>query len=518
MKFKICFIIISLIVSSAYSQGINKNSLSFDIGGKDGIRYPGITRTRITQLNSYVLGYRYMLNENFGLSPEVGWEIFKDLRDSIGNAHYVRFSLQTYYNLTNFLRFNEFSDRLGMMAIAGAGYSIGFNPSGVVKTDSTGITLIGDGKIDKMLHGYFGARIMYKLHDRISIHSTISTTFNLRQDRTFDGQRPLGGSGFTGKYYNLTFGLTYYIGRNKSHADWSKSNDSRKLISSELKSELNLMRKSLEDDDKDGVINAVDVSPNTPEGTAVDVKGVPIIKDSVSLGKRLLIEGLDSLKNGDSLFVIQLLNEFSNKYTIQLNMLKNELERDTLHQRSNTRNSDDFDNDGFNNSVDICPYIKGESFGCPDSDKDGIPDFMDACPTDPGVLRNNGCKESANGKVVSQNNSPLEDAGVYDVLFEFDSDQLLPSSKYILDRLVKYMNENKDVKIILAGHTDKIGAKSYNESLSRRRAENCFKYIVSKGVNDSRLLIEFYGSDSAKYNANNNNLNLANRRVSFRLK
>ncbi len=503
-------------------ESYKKHSVSFDIGGKDGVRYPGVTSTRITQINSYVLGYRYMFNNRFGISPEFGWERFKDLNDSVGTGHYMRFSMQTCYNLTDLLRFNSFSKRLGMLAIAGAGYSICFNPSGVVSlTDTSTYTLLGDEKIDKMLSGYFGARVMFKCTEKFSIHSTLGTVFNLRQDRTFDGQRKLGRGGFTGKYYNLTLGATLYLGKQKQHADWYSSKIQEKDNYLEISSQLSILRKSLEDDDADGVINAVDVSPNTPEGTLVDLKGVPLTKDTVSLGNSLkLIEGIDSLKNGDSLLVIQLINEFSNEFTTQLNMLKKELESDTLHHRSNSRNSDDFDNDGLNNSVDICPYIKGQSFGCPDSDNDGIPDFMDACPELPGTLKFNGCSEGDYKveSIVNKSSLILEENGVYDVLFEINKSELLLSSKLILDRLVKLMNNEKDLKIIISGHADKTGNKENNEKLSRQRAETCQKYLVSKGIEADRLIIEFYGSEIEKYTSNGVDLNLANRRVSFRVK
>lgn len=449
-----------------FVQEYNKHSISFDFGGKDGVRHPGISAGKLTQLNSYVLGYRYMFNNRFGLSPEIGWERFKDLNDIIGTAHYMRFSLNTFYNLTDVLRFNAFSNRLGMMAIAGAGYSIGFNPSGVVPvSDTSGISLTGDSKIDGMIHGYFGARVMFKCTEKISIHSTIASVFNLRQDRTFDGQRKLGGAGFTGKYYNLTLGASYYIGKENQHADWFSANTSQKQKFLELNSELSELKKSMEDDDRDGVINAIDEEPNTIEGSIVNNKGV-------SISGELLKVGADS------------------------------------------------DGDGISDENDICPKLAGSASGCPDADKDGVADFMDACPDVAGSMKFNGCAESDFGSVggSSSNNGILEENGVYDVLFEFDKSELLPSGKVILDRLAKLMNENKDLKVVVSGHADKVGTKDYNEGLSRRRADICVKYLTSKGIDSQRLIAEFYGYDMEKYNSGNKELNLANRRVSFKVK
>jgi OOP family OmpA-OmpF porin len=454
-------------VSENNVKEFNRHSLSFDIGGKDGIRYAGMTSTKITQLNSYVLSYRYMFNNRFGIAPEIGWERFKDLRDSIGTGHYMRFSVNTYYNLTDVLRFNSFSSKLGMMAIAGAGYSIGFNPSGVVSlVDTNSISLSGGNRIDGMLHGYFGARVMYKITEKISIHSTIASVFNLRQNRTFDGQRKLGGAGFTGKYYNLTFGASYYFGKEKQHADWYSIADQEKAKYLELNSELIALRKGMEDDDLDGILNAVDEEPNTPNGSIVNNKGITISSSGTNDGSK------------------------------------------------------DFDGDGFLNEVDLCPNLVGTANGCPDADNDGVADFMDACPNVSGSLKFNGCNESDFGisNVVSTNNNLLDENGIYDVLFKFGSAEILESEKIILDRLNKLMNDNKSLKIIVAGHTDKVGSKSYNEELSKRRAENCVKYLVDNGIDSKRLIVEFFSSDQEKYSFNNRELQVANRRVSFKIK
>jgi superfamily I DNA/RNA helicase len=44
------------------------------------------------------------------------------------------------------------------------------------------------------------------------------------------------------------------------------------------------------------------------------------------------------------------------------------------------------------------------------------------------------------------------------------------------------------------------------------------KYLTSKGIDSQRLIAEFYGYDMEKYNSGNKELNLANRRVSFKVK
>ena len=45
------------------------------------------------------------------------------------------------------------------------------------------------------------------------------------------------------------------------------------------------------------------------------------------------------------------------------------------------------------------------------------------------------------------------------MLFDFDKINIKPKGRRILDRLVKFLNENKDKRIDLEGHTDWIGTE-----------------------------------------------------------
>ena len=80
-----------------------------------------------------------------------------------------------------------------------------------------------------------------------------------------------------------------------------------------------------------------------------------------------------------------------------------------------------------------------------------------------------------------------------DVLFDFDKSTIKPEAGAILDRLVAFMNENKDKKVNLSGHTDNIGTDAYNQKLSERRANSVRAYIVKKGVDASRVSAQGFG-------------------------
>jgi OOP family OmpA-OmpF porin len=79
------------------------------------------------------------------------------------------------------------------------------------------------------------------------------------------------------------------------------------------------------------------------------------------------------------------------------------------------------------------------------------------------------------------------------VLFDFDKSTIKPEAAQILDRLVAFMNENKDKKTALSGHTDNIGTEAYNLKLSDRRWMSVRDYVVKKGVDSGRVSGQGFG-------------------------
>jgi outer membrane protein OmpA-like peptidoglycan-associated protein len=61
-------------------------------------------------------------------------------------------------------------------------------------------------------------------------------------------------------------------------------------------------------------------------------------------------------------------------------------------------------------------------------------------------------------------------AKVYDLYFDFRSDQLRPESDKVLKEIAAVMREHPDWKLSIEGNTDNIGGEAYNLDLSKRRA------------------------------------------------
>lgn len=82
---------------------------------------------------------------------------------------------------------------------------------------------------------------------------------------------------------------------------------------------------------------------------------------------------------------------------------------------------------------------------------------------------------------------------VLDIKYEFAKHSLTLSAKFELDRLVQYMKDHSESKIILASHTDCRGDDNSNYRLSRKRAKEASSYIVSKGIANNRITSEGHG-------------------------
>ncbi len=94
-------------------------------------------------------------------------------------------------------------------------------------------------------------------------------------------------------------------------------------------------------------------------------------------------------------------------------------------------------------------------------------------------------------------------------LFAFDSANLAPEQPK-LDDMAKLLNEDKSVNnVVITGHTDRLGSDKYNQKLSERRAEAVKAYLVSKGIDGSRLTAQGKGKSQPVVQCNDKKMKRA---------
>ncbi len=74
------------------------------------------------------------------------------------------------------------------------------------------------------------------------------------------------------------------------------------------------------------------------------------------------------------------------------------------------------------------------------------------------------------------------------VYFSFDSYEITPSSAQELNKLITVLKSNKGLSLKIESHTDAIGSKAYNKYLSEKRAKSTKDYMVSQGIDPSRII------------------------------
>ncbi len=82
------------------------------------------------------------------------------------------------------------------------------------------------------------------------------------------------------------------------------------------------------------------------------------------------------------------------------------------------------------------------------------------------------------------------------IYYDYDKWDIRKDAEPSLDRLAEILRQNTDIKIQLGSHTDCRGNDAYNLGLSQKRAQSAVNYLISKGIDPSRLTAAGYGETS----------------------
>lgn len=180
--------------------------------------------------------------------------------------------------------------------------------------------------------------------------------------------------------------------------------------------------------------------------------------------------------------------------------------------------------------------------GLTDSDQDGVPDMFDA---EPNSIT--GVAVDSKGRTIDKNGNGIADElesyfdkkystatastssntgaevkslindGYVNVYFDFNSTSPTSESVSGINFLVKYLKANPSASADVMGYADEIGNSDYNQSLSKKRAENVKQILVDSGIEASRLNIVANGEDTS-VNKSSKEARQIVRRVTFMIK
>ncbi len=185
----------------------------------------------------------------------------------------------------------------------------------------------------------------------------------------------------------------------------------------------------------------------------------------------------------------------------------------------------DDDGDGVLNAVDLCPtehlmatfHPDPDRLGCPlaDRDHDTVPDAVDACPDVPGAPSSTPARNGCPGLVRVYFDRIDIGQPVY---FATGRDTILSRSRHVLAALAEALTLTEGIRrISIEGHTDDVGSDEANLDLSARRAASVVQWLVSHGVDASRLEAHGFGESRPIAEGTSRAAREENRRVGFRV-
>lgn len=81
------------------------------------------------------------------------------------------------------------------------------------------------------------------------------------------------------------------------------------------------------------------------------------------------------------------------------------------------------------------------------------------------------------------------------VFFGYDQSDISAEGKATLDRQATWLKQYPNVSVTIEGHADERGTREYNLALGERRANSTKSYLLSQGVEASRIQTISYGKE-----------------------
>jgi len=120
---------------------------------------------------------------------------------------------------------------------------------------------------------------------------------------------------------------------------------------------------------------------------------------------------------------------------------------------------------------------------------------------------NAGARNDAPGTII--------DAQLAAIQFAFDSAQVDDTERAKAEAAGGYLKSNAGTVVTLEGNCDERGSTEYNMSLGERRAQSVRSYLMSLGVDASRIQTKSFGKEKPKDPGHDEKAWAVNRRVEF---
>ena len=103
------------------------------------------------------------------------------------------------------------------------------------------------------------------------------------------------------------------------------------------------------------------------------------------------------------------------------------------------------------------------------------------------------------------------------IYFGYDRSDLTVEARNTLDAKLPLFGANRDVRIVIEGHTDERGSDEYNLALAQRRAAAAKRYLTQRGIAAERIEIRSLGEEQPVCTEEQESCWSRNRRDEFRV-
>ncbi len=224
----------------------------------------------VLDINSITLGATYTQSSLLAFKLDLAFDRFKNKDDksfSFEVAQY-RTTLQAVFNLNSLLKYQNDSSRFKFL------FHAGFSVSTLQAIRSSTDPNVGSRELNG--GGVFGFTPMFRITKKMYVYFDFSSFYNYRQHYTWDGEYSEPSNNLSGQMINGTFGIAFSLGK---QLKWGVNNEDIKKLEEKndvLEKRVGDLETMMNDADKDGVADYLDIENNSVAGVAVDSRGVMV--------------------------------------------------------------------------------------------------------------------------------------------------------------------------------------------------------------------------------------------------
>ena len=231
----------------------------------DGYFYSNPNKHVDIEFNHFSAGVRYMISPKFGVKLDFAYDKLENQSGS-GSLPFemqqLRVGAQGVVNAVRLFSFEERAGRFGLLfhggfQVAQMTPKMGFN----------------EDREEYNAGVMFGVTPQLRITNKLGVHLDFTMLSNVRQHYNWDGSYSDTSNNLAGSMYTVSLGLSYSFGRENLHGDWAVIPDQSSRDLAALDERVGELETMMNDTDKDGVPDYLDVENNSIAGVAVDTKG-----------------------------------------------------------------------------------------------------------------------------------------------------------------------------------------------------------------------------------------------------